>query len=182
MVIRERQAMSGDRVKPNLALGQWRFWSVVLTGLELLPRRTHDESHEYTGCFGQMNPLVRIDKWLWAARFFKTRSLARTAIQGGKVQLNGVRTKPGKVLNTGDTVRIQRGYDAMTVIVQSISDRRGPASQAQLLYRETGESLALREAVAQQRQLERAERAGRERRPDKRQRRQIVRFRRNTGD
>ena len=56
-----------------------------------------------------MNPLVRIDKWLWAARFFKTRSLARTAIQGGKVQVNGVRTKPGRVLNSGDELRIQRG-------------------------------------------------------------------------
>lgn len=125
-----------------------------------------------------MNPLVRIDKWLWAARFFKTRSLARTAIQGGKVQLNGARTKPGKVLNSGDRLRIQRGQEVLTVVVVAISDRRGPATDAQQLYAETPESQARREALSAQRKLERDERAGRERRPDKRQRRQIVRFRR----
>lgn len=126
-----------------------------------------------------MNPLVRIDKWLWAARFFKTRSLARTAIQGGKVQVNGVRTKPGRVLNSGDELRIQRGDEVLTVIVLGISDRRGPAVEAQRLYAETPESAARREAVARQRQAEREAGAGPERRPDKRQRRQIVRFRRD---
>lgn len=126
-----------------------------------------------------MSRLVRIDKWLWAARFFKTRSLARAAIQGGKVQLNGARTKPSKVLNAGDTIRVQRGLDIQTVRVVRISDRRGPASEAQALYEETGESLQRREALAEQRRLQRAERADRERRPDKRQRRQIIRFRRD---
>jgi ribosome-associated heat shock protein Hsp15 len=122
---------------------------------------------------------VRIDKWLWAARFFKTRSLARVAVQGGKVQLNGTRSKPAKTLAVGDELRIQRGEEVLTVRVQAISDRRGPATQAQQLYQETPDSLAQREAVAAQRQLERDARGGRERRPDKRQRRQIVRFRRD---
>ena len=125
-----------------------------------------------------MNPLVRIDKWLWAARFFKTRSIARAAIQGGKVQVNGARTKPGRVLNTGDQVRLQRGQEVMTVIVRGVSDRRGPAPEAQKLYEETEESRLRREAIARQRQLERDARAARERRPDKRQRRQLQRLRR----
>jgi ribosome-associated heat shock protein Hsp15 len=125
-----------------------------------------------------MNPLVRIDKWLWAARFFKTRSIARAAIQGGKVQVNGARTKPGRVLNTGDQVRLQRSQEVMTVIVRGVSDRRGPAPEAQKLYEETEESRLRREAIARQRQLERDARAARERRPDKRQRRQLQRLRR----
>ena len=130
-----------------------------------------------------MSQLVRVDKWLWAARFFKTRSLARTAIQGGKVQVNGTRTKPSKVLNAGDTLRIQRGLEVFTVRVVGISDRRGPATEAQKLYAETEESRARREAQAEERSLQRAQRAERERRPDKRQRRQIIRFRKDrSGD
>ena len=121
--------------------------------------------------------MVRIDKWLWAARFFKTRALARAAVQGGKVQLNGARTKPGRVLNAGDEIRVHRGEDIMTVNVRALSDRRGPAPVAQTLYEETPDSRALREARAQQRAEERVARANRDRRPDKRQRRQIIRFR-----
>ena len=124
-----------------------------------------------------MTVLVRVDKWLWAARFFKTRPVARAAIQGGKVQVNGARTKPSKILNAGDLIRLQRGEDSFTVVVMGISDRRGPAPEAQKLYRETEESRLRRESLAKQRAMERAEHATRERRPDKRQRREIVRFR-----
>lgn len=127
-----------------------------------------------------MHLLVRIDKWLWAARFFKTRAIARAAIQGGKVSVNGARTKPSKVLNAGDTVRIQRGEDIFTVTVLGITDRRGPAPEAQKLYRETEESRQRREALAEQRALQRSQHASREGRPDKRQRRKIISFRRES--
>ena len=89
---------------------------------------------------------VRIDKWLWAARFFKTRSLARAAVQGGKVRLNDARAKPARILEPGDELRIQRGEETWVVHVEELSDRRGPASEAQKLYRETEESRVNREA------------------------------------
>ena len=120
---------------------------------------------------------VRIDKWLWAARFFKTRSLARNAVQGGKVRLNDTRAKPAKTLEVGDELRIQRGEETWVVHVESLSDRRGPASEAQKLYRETEDSRVAREALAERRKAERAAMGDRHRRPDKRQRRQIIRFR-----
>lgn len=126
--------------------------------------------------------MIRLDKWLWAARFFKTRGLARAAVQGGKVQLNGARSKPGKVLNCGDRLRIQRGEEAFTVVVLGLSDRRGPASEAQRLYEETEESRVRREALARERAQQRKARADRGRRPGKRQRRQIIRFRRSRDD
>ena len=123
-----------------------------------------------------MNLLVRIDKWLWAARFFKTRAMARAAIQGGKIQLNGARTKPGRVLNAGDKLRIQRGHEVFSVTVKAISDRRGPAAVAQTLYSESEESRRRREALASQLAQQRSQHAARERRPDKRERRRIIRF------
>jgi ribosome-associated heat shock protein Hsp15 len=120
---------------------------------------------------------VRIDKWLWAARFFKTRALARAAVQGGKVRLNGARVKPSRPLALGDELRIQRGLEEFTVTVDVLSERRGPAAEAQGLYTESEDSRRLREQQAEQRALQRSEQAGRERCPDKRQRRQIIRFR-----
>ena len=126
-----------------------------------------------------VNDTVRIDKWLWASRFFKTRGKARAAIVGGKVQLNGNRVKPGRTLKAGDSLRIQRGEEEFTVDVLFASDRRGPASEAQSLYHEHPDSEARRVAAAQERAAKREARAGRERRPDKRQRRQIIRFQRD---
>ncbi len=123
-----------------------------------------------------MNSPVRIDKWLWAARFFKTRSVAREAISGGKVHLNGYRVKPGRALKPGDSLRIQRGEQEYTINIVELSTRRGPATVAQTLYQETDESLTRREQLATQRKLEREQNATRERRPDKRQRRRLVRF------
>ena len=123
-----------------------------------------------------MNSPVRIDKWLWAARFFKTRSLAREAISGGKIHLNGYRVKPGRALKPGDSLRVQRGEEEYVIEVVELSTRRGPATIAQTLYQETEESLNQREKIATQRKLEREQNATRERRPDKRQRRRLVRF------
>lgn len=125
-----------------------------------------------------MTDKVRIDKWLWASRFFKTRGKARQAITGGKVHLNGARVKPGRALNIGDTLRIQRGEEEYSINVVELSERRGPAVEAQLLYTEDEESRLRREAAVEERALQRAARAGRERRPDKKQRRTLIKFRR----
>jgi len=121
---------------------------------------------------------VRLDKWLWAARFFKTRSMAREAVSGGKIHLNGNRAKPAKPLNVGDELRIQRGEEELIVTVLGLSARRGPASVAQTLYAEFEENREKREKLAEERRLQYQQRVGRERerRPDKRQRRRLIRF------
>lgn len=92
---------------------------------------------------------VRVDKWLWAARFFKTRSLATEAINGGRVHLNGQRIKPSRKLKVNDTLSISIGQVEKVVIVLGLSDRRGPASIAQSLYEETAESIQKREEKKQ---------------------------------
>ena len=118
---------------------------------------------------------VRLDKWLWAARFFKTRALAKAAIEGGKVQHRGERCKPGKEPKIGDEYLIRTGFDERTVRVLALSDVRRGAPEAQLLYQETEESIARREEAARQRK---AGALGIETdgRPTKKQRRQIHRF------
>ena len=93
---------------------------------------------------------VRLDKWLWAARFYKTRALAAEAIAGGKVQVNGDRVKRAKPLQEGDEIRIRQGPYEHLIVVRALSDRRGPAVQAATLYQERPESLAAREAMALQ--------------------------------
>ena len=123
-----------------------------------------------------MNSPVRLDKWLWAARFFTTRSIAREAVSGGKVHLNGNRAKPGRSVSIGDELRIQRGEEEYTVTIAEISTSRGPATVARNMYNESEESLAKREQRAEDRRLAREKDAGRERRPDKRQRRKLIRF------
>ncbi len=97
---------------------------------------------------------VRLDKWLWAARFFKTRSLASAAVNGGKVHLNQHRVKSSRAVRPGDELDISRGPDHFTVIVEGLSARRGPAREAQQLYRETVDSVTRREAAAALRKLE----------------------------
>ena len=87
---------------------------------------------------------MRIDKWLWAARFFKTRTLAKTAIEGGKVQLSGQRVKVSREIAPGDVLRIRQGWDERDVIVRAISEQRRGAPIAQTLYEETSESIARR--------------------------------------
>lgn len=123
-----------------------------------------------------MSDKVRIDKWLWAARFFRTRALAREAIKGGKVQLDGVRVKPGRTLSLGDRLTIRRGDDEYTVTIDDLGDRRLSATLAAEKYTEDPESKMRREAAAEKRKLDRQARLDRQRRPDKRERRQIVRF------
>lgn len=124
---------------------------------------------------------VRIDKWLWAARFYKTRGLATEAVNGGKVHLNGERTKPARGLQLGDTLTVRKESGTWTVIVEAVSDRRGSASQAETLYTETEESRRAREAGREERQ--RAAAGGPPRRepgagrPTKRERRQLDRWR-----
>jgi ribosome-associated heat shock protein Hsp15 len=88
-----------------------------------------------------------MDKWLWAARFFKTRSLATEAVNGGKVHLNGNRCKPGRTLSFGDILEIRKGPYTFTVTLQGLSNRRGPAKEAVLLYEESLESAEKRERV-----------------------------------
>lgn len=126
-----------------------------------------------------MNDSVRVDKWLWAARFFKTRALAREAVKGGKVRIDGHRVKPGRSLKQGDCLSIRRGDDDYVVAVRDLGDRRVSATLAQDKFTEDPHSKARREAAAEQRKLEYQAKAQRQRRPDKRQRRQIIRFTRD---
>ena len=119
---------------------------------------------------------LRLDKWLWAARFFKTRALAAEAVTGGKVHLQGHRIKPSRAVKLNDCFEIQRGYERFEVVVMQLSGRRGSASQAQNLYRETENSQARRAEEAEKRKLAALARPRSERRPDKKQRRQIHRF------
>ena len=121
---------------------------------------------------------VRLDKWLWAARFFKTRALAAESIGGGKVLVGGERAKPAKLLQAGDEVRLRLGPYEHVVIVRGISERRGPASVAATLYEETETSRAVRAKLAEQLRIAPAgfvfEDKGR---PTKRDRREIERLR-----
>ena len=94
---------------------------------------------------------MRIDKWLWAARFFKTRTLAKTAIEGGKVQLAGQRVKVSREITVGDVLRIRQGWDERDVVVKAVSEQRRGAPIAQTLYEETTESIARRERAAEAR-------------------------------
>ncbi|MCP4409668.1 MAG: RNA-binding protein [Gammaproteobacteria bacterium] len=119
---------------------------------------------------------MRIDKWLWAARFFKTRSAASVAISGGKVHLNSERTKPARIVRPGDTLEITRARQCMIVKINALNTQRRPAREAQGLYTETKESLKKRESEAQVRRLLRDMNPTPPRRPNKRERRQIRRF------
>jgi len=119
---------------------------------------------------------IRLDKWLWAARFFKARAQATEAVEGGKVHVNGARVKPARPVRVGDRLEIRRGEDVFVVIVRGLSDRRGPASTAQLLYEEIAESKAERERRHEERRLYRTLNPAPAQRPNKQQRRRIVRF------
>lgn len=120
---------------------------------------------------------IRIDKWLWAARFFKTRAIAKTAVETGKVNYNGQKVKPSKSVEIGATLSIRVGHDSKEVIVVKLSQRRGPAPEAQTLYEETTESIQKREQLATQRRLERTDESRPAKRPNKRDRRLIRQFR-----
>jgi len=120
---------------------------------------------------------VRIDKWLWAARFFKTRSLATEAVAGGKVEVNGERAKPAKTIKPGDEVRLRAGAYEHIMIVRELGERRGPASAAQRLYEETEASRLERERLAAQHKLAPAMFVYEEKgRPTKKDRRDLADF------
>ncbi len=119
--------------------------------------------------------VVRLDKWLWAARFYRTRALAVDAINGGHVHVNGSRVKPSRSVNPGDELRISKGVTVFELLVKDISSKRGPATQARTLYEETEQSIRLREQLAAERRLVAAS-CGPKKRPDKRARRRIIRF------
>jgi ribosome-associated heat shock protein Hsp15 len=116
---------------------------------------------------------VRVDKWLWAARFFKTRSLATEAVLGGRVHVNGARVKPAKELRAGDEVVITIGGVQRTVTVDALSDKRGPASVAATLYTESPESIAAREQASLERRMARPLGADLGARPTKLDRRRL---------
>ena len=124
---------------------------------------------------------IRIDKWLWAARFFTTRSLASEAVDGGKVHVNGDRVKAARALRQGDRLEIRRGQEELEVVVRVLSEQRGPASAAQALYEETEASVTKREAQAEQARALSAAMPRFDTRPDKRSRRALSKFTRRDG-
>jgi ribosome-associated heat shock protein Hsp15 len=121
---------------------------------------------------------VRLDKWLWAARFFKTRSLAAKAIGGGKVQVNGRRPKPASALHLGDRVRVRKGPFEFHVLVRRTSEHRGPASEAATLYEETAQSVQDRERLSLLKKAEPKFEFRDRGRPSKKERRQLQRLKR----
>lgn len=119
---------------------------------------------------------VRLDKWLWAARFFKTRSLARDNINAGKVQYDGAKAKPGKIVELGATIKVPQGYDEKIITVLRVSEQRLSAPLAQHLYEETRLSAEKRAENAAARELNAFHSPKPEQRPDKKQRREIIKL------
>jgi len=119
---------------------------------------------------------VRLDRWLWAARFFKTRALSAAAVAGGKVQVNGTRAKPAKQLQVGDDLRIRVGPYEWLVTVRALSERRGPPKVAQTLYEETAEGRSARERLAELHKIAPAPTYQGKGRPTKKERREIERL------
>ena len=119
---------------------------------------------------------VRLDKWLWAARFYKTRALAKDMINGGKVHYNGQRSKSSKNAELGAKIRIRQGHDDREVIITKLSEQRQSAAIAQTLYQETEQSITKREFNAEARRLNILNNPAPDHKPDKKQRRQLLRF------
>ena len=120
---------------------------------------------------------IRVDKWLWAARFFKTRSIAKTAIEGGKVHLNGQRVKVSREITVGETLVIKQGWDEKEIVVLGLSAQRGPATVARELYEETAASIEKREREAQARKAAGGAVARPTQKPGKHQRKALERLR-----
>lgn len=119
---------------------------------------------------------IRLDKWLWAARFYKTRAVAREAIDGGKVHYNGQRAKPSKLVELDAEIKLRQGNDERTVLVCALSSQRRSEPEAQLLYRETEQSVEKREKVALARKMNALTMPHPDRRPDKKERRDLIKF------
>ena len=120
----------------------------------------------------------RLDKWLWAARFFKTRALAAEAVSGGKVHLNGERVKPARTVKVGDALSITRGQYVFHVVIQMLNSQRRPAKEAQQMYEESAESIQKRQEQMETNRALNASMSFSDRRPSKKERRHIVRFKR----
>ncbi len=125
---------------------------------------------------------IRVDKWLWAARFFKTRALVKGAIEGGKITLDGQRIKPSREIKVGAILEIRQGWDQKTVVVAALSEQRKGAPEAQLLYTETPDSIARRQQRAALRTAARAGHQPPRQRPTKKQRRQLHQFQNQVQD
>ncbi|MDD0823836.1 ribosome-associated heat shock protein Hsp15 [Mannheimia sp. AT1] len=128
--------------------------------------------HENT----ENNNEVRLDKWLWAARFYKTRSIAKAMIEGGKVHYNGQRAKVSKIVEIGATIKLRQGNEEKEVEVLALSDQRRGAPEAQLLYQETEKSVKHREAMAFARKANALSMPHPDRRPNKKERRDLIKF------
>ncbi|CAM3457185.1 MULTISPECIES: RNA-binding S4 domain-containing protein [Halomonas] len=129
-----------------------------------------------------MSESVRLDKWLWAARFFKTRALAKKAIEGGKVHYDGARVKTSKNVEVGANIRVPQGWEVLEVEVISLSNQRRGAPEARMLYAETDDSIQRRAREAEARRLTNEAMQHPLKRPDKKQRRDIQRFQRHQGE
>lgn len=130
---------------------------------------THSQSHSD-------KIAVRLDKWLWAARFYKTRSLARDMIDGGKVHYNGQRSKPSKIVEIGATIRLRQGSDSKEIRILALAEKRGPANYAATLYEESAQSISIREETALLRKASALAMPNPERRPTKKERRDLLKF------
>ncbi|MEN0678527.1 ribosome-associated heat shock protein Hsp15 [Plesiomonas shigelloides] len=128
------------------------------------------------------NKSIRLDKWLWAARFYKTRAMAREMIDGGKVHYNGQRSKPSKLVELGATLTLRQGLDERTVVIRQLSEQRRGAPDAQLMYQETAESVQKREQQTLARKLNALTMPHPDRRPDKKERRDLIRFKYRESD
>lgn len=124
----------------------------------------------------QDDDAVRLDKWLWAARFYKTRALAREMIDGGKVHYNGQRGKPSKIVEINAEIKLRQGNEERTVVVLAVTGQRRGASEAQQIYQETEASIANREKVALARKMNALTMPHPDRRPDKKERRDLIKF------
>lgn len=119
---------------------------------------------------------VRLDKWLWAARFYKTRAIAKEMINGGKIHYNGQRTKSSKMAELDAVIKLRQGYDEKEIVIKKLSEQRQKAIFAQTLYQETPDSIVKRETYAEARRLNVLNNPAPDHKPDKKQRRQLIRF------
>ena len=119
---------------------------------------------------------IRLDKWLWAARFYKTRAIAKEMINGGKVHYNGQRVKSSKVAELDAIIKLRQGHDEKQIVIKKLSEQRQKATVAQTLYQETPESITKRETYAEARRLNALNNPAPDHKPDKKQRRQLIRF------
>ncbi len=122
------------------------------------------------------NTNIRLDKWLWAARFFKTRGLAAAAVKGGKIRVNGGRAKPSRIIQVDDQLQIKRGDFSFEITVMALAEKRVSATQAKLLYSESQESIVQREELAETKRIERKASVRYGGRPDKQGRRNLLRL------